>query len=60
MTVEPGIYIPEEGLGIRLEQDVLVGGVNNIVLTQDIPVEPELIEEMMRGSTAKKKLTPKR
>jgi Xaa-Pro aminopeptidase len=60
MTVEPGIYIPEEGLGIRLEQDVLVGGVNNIVLTQDIPVEPELIEEMMKGSTARKGPTPKK
>jgi Xaa-Pro aminopeptidase len=60
MTVEPGIYIPEEGLGIRLEQDVLVGGVNNIVLTQDIPVEPDLIEEMMKGSTARKGPRPKR
>jgi Xaa-Pro aminopeptidase len=50
MTVEPGIYIPEEGFGIRLEQDVLVGKVANTVLTADIPVEAELVEEMMHAA----------
>lgn len=47
-TVEPGIYIPEEGLGIRLEDDVVVqekGGPFNLM--RNIPIEAEEIEELM-------------
>jgi len=47
-TVEPGIYIPEEGLGIRLEDDVVVqasGEPHNLML--NIPLEAEEIEELM-------------
>ncbi len=47
-TVEPGIYIPEEGLGIRLEDDVVVQ--KNTVplnLMKNIPIEAEEIEELM-------------
>lgn len=47
-TVEPGIYIPEEGLGIRLEDDVVVqekGGPFNLM--RNIPLEAEEIEELM-------------
>jgi len=46
-TIEPGIYIPEEGFGIRLENDVVVGTKNNIDLMNDIPIEPEEIEDLM-------------
>ena len=60
MTVEPGIYIPEEGFGIRLEQDVLVGKIANTVLTADIPVEAELVEEMMHASSKRSKSVRKR
>jgi Xaa-Pro aminopeptidase len=47
-TVEPGIYIPEEGFGIRLEDDVVVqteGSPHNLMGT--IPIEIEEIETLM-------------
>ncbi len=49
-TVEPGIYIPEENLGIRLEDDVVVqekGSPFNLM--RDIPIEADLIEELMNA-----------
>ena len=49
-TVEPGIYIPDENLGIRLEDDIVV--VNNGTpknLMNSIPIEPEEIEELMNS-----------
>jgi Xaa-Pro aminopeptidase len=47
MTVEPGIYIPEEGIGVRLENDVLIRAAGNVDLMADIPIEAEEIEERM-------------
>ena len=47
-TVEPGIYIPNEGLGIRLEDNILVSESGNINLMRDIPIEIEEIEDLMR------------
>jgi Xaa-Pro aminopeptidase len=47
-TCEPGIYIPEEGLGIRLEDDLLVqktGAPFNLM--RNIPLEAEAIEDLM-------------
>ena len=46
-TVEPGIYIPEENLGIRLENDVLVTDQGPINLMANIPIEAGEIEELM-------------
>lgn len=46
MTVEPGIYIPEEGIGIRIENDVMVAE-NPVNLMATIPVEPDEIEALM-------------
>jgi Xaa-Pro aminopeptidase len=47
-TVEPGIYIPEENLGIRLEDDVVVKANSEpFNLMQNIPIEAEEIEEIM-------------
>jgi Xaa-Pro aminopeptidase len=47
-TVEPGIYIPEEGIGIRLEDDVVIQEKGDPVnLMGDIPIEVEEIEELM-------------
>ncbi len=46
MTCEPGIYIPEEGIGIRLENDVMVDHIP-LNLMADIPIEPDEIEELM-------------
>jgi len=47
-TIEPGIYIPEEGFGIRLENDVVIQNHGNpIDLMGNIPIEAEEIEELM-------------
>ncbi|MBI2259162.1 MAG: aminopeptidase P family protein [Flavobacteriia bacterium] len=49
-TVEPGIYIPEENLGIRLEDNLLVtdkGKVKNLM--KNIPIEADEIEDWMNS-----------
>ena len=49
-TVEPGIYIPEEGFGIRLEDDVVLqpsGAPKNLM--ENIPLEAEAIESLMQA-----------
>lgn len=48
MTVEPGIYIPDEGFGVRLENDVLITESGPEDLMADIPIDPDEIEELMR------------
>ncbi len=49
-TVEPGIYIPEENLGIRLEDDVVVQKSGNpLNLMATIPIETQEIEELMNS-----------
>ena len=49
MTIEPGIYIREEGFGIRLENDFLIGKDKNIDLMANIPIEAEEIEALMQA-----------
>ncbi|MCA4895821.1 MAG: aminopeptidase P family protein [Cytophagales bacterium] len=46
-TVEPGIYIKEEGLGIRIENNIVIGKDKNFDLMKNIPIETEEIEELM-------------
>ncbi len=46
-TIEPGIYIREEKLGIRLENTVLIGDTENINLMASIPIEADEIEDLM-------------
>ena len=46
-TIEPGIYIAEEGIGIRLENDILIGEKENIDLLGDVPLLPDDIERLM-------------
>ena len=48
LTVEPGIYLPDEGLGVRIEDDVLVTEDGYEILTADLPREPSAIEALMR------------
>ncbi|WP_143962016.1 aminopeptidase P family protein [Litoribacter populi] len=46
-TVEPGIYIQEEGLGIRLENDIVIEEDGFFDLMRNIPIEAEEIEDLM-------------
>jgi Xaa-Pro aminopeptidase len=48
-TVEPGIYIKEEGLGVRLENNVVITKTGIHDLMKNIPVEAEEIEELMNS-----------
>lgn len=47
VTVEPGIYIPEEGLGIRIENDVVITAEGVLDLMYGSPIETEEIETLM-------------
>ncbi len=47
LAIEPGIYIPEENLGIRLENDVVIHQQGVEDLMANIPIEPEEIEELI-------------
>jgi Xaa-Pro aminopeptidase len=47
ITVEPGIYIPDENLGVRIEDVVLITETGYELLTRELPRLPEEIEKMM-------------
>ena len=47
ITIEPGIYIPDENLGVRIEDDVIVGPKGPVVLTRRIPKTIAAIEKAM-------------
>ncbi len=47
LTVEPGLYLPEEGFGVRLENDIVIGTDGNIDLMAEVPIEPDEIEDLM-------------
>ncbi len=47
-TCEPGIYVPEENIGIRIENDILVTDKEPIDLMSSFPIEVEEIEELMK------------
>lgn len=51
-TCEPGIYIPEENIGIRLENDIVVTDDGPMDMFKNIPVEAEEIEELMQAYAA--------
>ena len=48
-TVEPGIYIREENLGIRLENDIIIQDNGHLDLMGHIPLEAEHIEDLMNS-----------
>jgi Xaa-Pro aminopeptidase len=62
LTVEPGLYIPPDdkdapskyrGIGIRIEDDVLVTEDGNVNLTAKVPKDADAIEELMNSAKAK-------
>ncbi|SEA63479.1 aminopeptidase P Metallo peptidase. MEROPS family M24B [Flavobacterium gillisiae] len=52
LTCEPGIYIHEEGIGCRLENDYLITEDGNINLSEAMPIEIDDIEERIRKATS--------
>ena len=46
-TVEPGIYLPDEGFGVRLEDNIQITKNGPVNLMSKIPIEPEEIEQIM-------------
>lgn len=49
ITNEPGLYITEEGIGIRIEDDLLITQEGAEVLSQEIMKDPDEIEAYMKG-----------
>ncbi|MCE7994495.1 MAG: M24 family metallopeptidase [Roseivirga sp.] len=48
-TVEPGIYIPDEKIGIRLEDDVVITETGYLNMMEGVPLDPEEIEDLMNA-----------
>lgn len=48
-TCEPGIYIKEENIGIRLENNILITKNGAVDLMKNIPLEADVIERLMKG-----------
>jgi Xaa-Pro aminopeptidase len=48
ITIEPGLYLPEESLGIRIEDDVLVTGNGHTVISSGVPKTINGIEDLMK------------
>jgi Xaa-Pro aminopeptidase len=48
LTVEPGIYLREEGFAVRLENDIVVREGGNLDLMESVPIEAEAVEQLMK------------
>jgi Xaa-Pro aminopeptidase len=49
ITIEPGIYIPEEGIGVRIEDVLLVTATGSKLLTASLPSDPDAIEQILNA-----------
>jgi Xaa-Pro aminopeptidase len=54
VTMEPGIYIPEENLGVRIEDDVLITESGYKLLSERLPRDPAEIEKIMAQAAAQR------
>ena len=52
VTIEPGIYIPEENLGVRIEDDFLITDTGAKFLSEKLPRDPDAIEKIMAEAAA--------
>ena len=59
ITIEPGIYIPEENLGVRIEDDVLITETGHRLLSERLPRDPGEIEKIMAGAAPARAKTEK-
>jgi Xaa-Pro aminopeptidase len=60
VTMEPGIYIPEENLGVRVEDDVLVTETGYKLLSERLPRDPVEIEKIMAQAATERAKAPKK
>jgi Xaa-Pro aminopeptidase len=58
VTVEPGIYIPEENLGVRIEDDILITETGYKFLSERLPRAPGEIEKIMAEAAAQRAKEP--
>lgn len=58
ITDEPGIYIPDENIGVRIEDDVLVTADGHKLLTERLPRSADDVEKVMAGARAQSASKP--
>ncbi|MCL5436967.1 MAG: aminopeptidase P N-terminal domain-containing protein [Candidatus Dependentiae bacterium] len=50
ITIEPGVYLPDEGLGVRIEDDFWVVKNGAVCITDDLPCEASEVEDFVKSS----------